>query len=132
MAASASRSIILVEDDPDAASSMVVLLTHAGHIVQTAQNGRAALEMLSKYPRPDLIVLDLAMPELDGRDFRWQQLSNERLADVPVLIVSALDDARVTAGALRADGFLAKPITASALLREVERLALVPAWVRQR
>jgi two-component system, chemotaxis family, chemotaxis protein CheY len=122
----ASRSIMVIEDDPDAAASMVILLTRAGHIVQTARNGRDALELLAHYPRPDLIVLDLAMPELDGGEFRWQQLADARIADVPVLIVSAVDDARVKASALRADGFLPKPIHSPELLAAVERVALPP------
>ncbi|HEX5660980.1 MAG TPA: response regulator [Polyangiales bacterium] len=125
MTAVPSRSIIVIEDDADAAASMIVLLTRAGHIVHAARNGQDALDLLTHYPRPDLIVLDLAMPELDGREFRWRQLGDEHLATVPVLIVSALDDARTTANALRADGYLPKPLDAVALLAEVQRIALM-------
>jgi DNA-binding response OmpR family regulator len=76
--------ILIIDDKPDVAIALRMLLERAGHEVITAENGRRGLRTFHE-TRPDLVVLDVRMPELDG----WQTLERLRdLSDVPVLMFS--------------------------------------------
>jgi DNA-binding response OmpR family regulator len=76
--------ILIIDDKPDVAIALRMLLERAGHEVITAENGRRGLRTFYE-TRPDLVVLDVRMPELDG----WQTLERLRdLSDVPVLMFS--------------------------------------------
>ena len=76
---------------------------------------RAATEL------PRLILLDLMMPVMDGWAFRAAQLADERLATIPVVILSAATDVRRHAAQLHADDYLVKPLDVPLLLDAVER-----------
>lgn len=115
-------SILIIDDDSDALESMVTALAAVGYTVSAATSGVEAVAMLPRFPRPDLIVLDIVMPGMDGVDFRWKQLADPRLADVPVILVSARDNFARVAGRLRVQGMLAKPFDAYDLVQEVERV----------
>ena len=79
-----AHRILVVDDRPDLAVTLRMLLERAGHEVLTAENGRQGLRTFFE-ARPDLVVLDVLMPELDG----WQTLERLRdLSDVPVLMFS--------------------------------------------
>src|SRR3954447_13539303 len=76
--------ILVIDDMPDIAIALRMLLERAGHEVITADNGRRGLRTFYE-TRPDLVVLDARMPELDG----WQTLERRRdVSDVPVLMCS--------------------------------------------
>jgi DNA-binding response OmpR family regulator len=99
--------ILVIDDAPDLALIMRMLLERAGHDVINADNGRRGLRRFFE-DRPDLVILDLRMPELDG----WQTLERLRdLSSVPVLIVSGQSPTADELERLRPglDGFLAKP-----------------------
>jgi two-component system chemotaxis response regulator CheY len=115
-------NVLVIDDDPDALESMVKILGGAGYVVSTATGGHEALTMLSRFPRPDLILLDIMMPDVDGVAFRWEQLAHPSIGEVPVILVSASDDCVRLAGQLRVQGTIAKPFRAEDLLREVERV----------
>src|SRR4029079_6380444 len=81
-----SESVLVVDDDGDVRALVAELLSRAGYRVSQAENGREALKTLYD-ERPDLIVLDVSMPELDG----WGTLERIReLSDVPVMMLTAL------------------------------------------
>src|SRR3954447_11785220 len=81
---SMSSRILVIDDKPDIALALRMLLERAGHEVITADNGRHGLRTFFE-TRPDLVVLDVRMPELDG----WETLERLRdLSDVPVLMFS--------------------------------------------
>jgi CheY-like chemotaxis protein len=84
--------ILVVEDDEDAREAMVALLEMKGYRAVPAGNGREALDYLHRAAAPDLIILDLWMPVMDGWEFRQEQTKNPRLADIPVIVVTALSD----------------------------------------
>jgi CheY-like chemotaxis protein len=84
--------ILVVEDDDDTREALVALLEINGFRAVPAGNGREALDYLNRAPAPDLIILDLWMPVMDGWQFRREQVSNPRFADVPVVVVTALSD----------------------------------------
>jgi CheY-like chemotaxis protein len=100
--------VLIVEDDADLRDMMAQLLLLEGVTAHTAANGREALEYLHGSARPALILLDLMMPVMDGWEFRREQQRDPRLADVPVIILSALDQTR--AGDIGEAAFMKKPL----------------------
>jgi CheY-like chemotaxis protein len=106
--------VLIVEDDEDLREMMAQLLTLEGFQAASVSNGREALDYLHATASPDVILLDLMMPVMDGWEFRRQQKADPELADVPVIVLSALDHAR--GAALQADAFLKKPLDFDRLL----------------
>jgi DNA-binding response OmpR family regulator len=110
--------VLVVDDDSDVRSLVKELLARAGYRVSDAPDGRAALKALYD-DRPDLVVLDVSMPELDG----WATLERIReLSDVPVVMLSALGAELEKVRALRggADDYITKPFGRQELLARVE------------
>jgi CheY-like chemotaxis protein len=111
--------VLIVEDDADLREMMAQLLTLEGFNAATVSNGREALAYLQSNAAPDVILLDLMMPVMDGWEFRREQQRHREMADVPVIILSALDQARATDVA--ADAFLKKPLDFDRLLELIRR-----------
>ena len=111
------RPVLIVEDDADLREMMAQLLALEGFGATTAANGREALEYLEQGDPPNVILLDLMMPVMDGWEFRRQQQSNPALANVPVIVLSALDPRR--AADVNAVEFLKKPLDFDRLLELV-------------
>jgi two-component system response regulator MprA len=114
----------IVEDDEDMRQILSQLLEYHGWPAYVASDGIEALSALQKY-RPSLILLDLAMPRMDGFAFRSAQrrLPDKRLANVPVVVVSAVDNAPQYQSKLRAAEVLVKPFEADRVLQAVENYA---------
>jgi CheY-like chemotaxis protein len=106
--------VLIVEDDEDLREMMAQLLTLEGFEAATVANGREALDYLHSARTPDVILLDLMMPVMDGWEFRRRQQADPTLAPVPVIVLSALDQAR--AAAVDAAAFLRKPLDFDRLL----------------
>jgi DNA-binding response OmpR family regulator len=111
--------ILIVEDDADLREMMAQLLTLEGFRACTVANGREALEYLSQGDKPDVILLDLMMPIMDGWEFRRQQEADATLSTVPVIVLSALDQTR--AADVNAVAFLKKPLDFDRLLELVRQ-----------
>src|SRR6266498_5235272 len=113
-------SVLVIDDDADIRALVAELLRRAGLAVEEAADGRAGLRALHQSP-PDLVVLDVTMPELDG----WATLERIRdLSDVPVLMLTARGGELDTVRGLRAgaDDYLSKPFGRQELLARVEAL----------
>jgi len=108
-------SVLLVDDDPDILESLSDVLNEEGFAVQVAQNGREALELLGAEP-PALILLDLTMPVMDGREFGARIRSCPDFASTPIILLSADRDVWSMAQDLRAAGCFSKPFDVTALL----------------
>ena len=109
--------VLVVDDDDDIREIVVELLEANGFLVEGATNGREALDRLtSSAPRPEVIVLDLLMPVMDGPSFRRAQLADADLARIPVVVVSANARVDETAAAMGVDAWLQKPFDAGKLL----------------
>jgi len=106
--------VLIVEDDGDLRDMMAQLLMLEGFQTVSVANGREALEYLHQGARPDVILLDLMMPVMDGWEFRRRQQEDPDVAGVPVIILSALDPTR--ASGVEADAFLKKPLDFDRLL----------------
>jgi len=113
----AKTTILVVEDDADALEALGDLLESHGYLVASARNGAEALEVLGRSPLPNLIVLDLLMPTMDGWEFRRRQKNDPRIAKIPVVVVSASSAAKP----IDADSILRKPVDIDRLLETVAR-----------
>lgn len=114
--------ILIVDDDDDIRESFCEVLADEGFTVGGARNGHDALEYLETHPTPNLIVLDLMMPVMDGPEFRHRQLADPRWAAIPVLVMSASDRGAEIATELGVTAFLAKPARVKELIAAVTRL----------
>lgn len=114
--------ILVVDDDRDVRESLVDALELRGYVVVEAIDGTDAIEHLrGANELPDLILLDLMMPRMNGRQFREAMVSEDRLRGVPVLVLSADVDVRTKAEAM-AVAYLAKPFHLRELLELVGNL----------
>jgi C4-dicarboxylate-specific signal transduction histidine kinase len=114
------RRLLVAEDDPTIREALVQLLTEDGYEVVTCENGFEALERLRTESTPDLIILDLLMPVMNGWQFRAAQRSDQKLAEIPVVAVSADDSPQ--AKAVHADAYLRKPLDGTELLGTIARV----------
>lgn len=112
------KSILVVEDDDDIRSALVDLLESEGYVAQSAVNGKDALERLESTEKPCLVLLDMMMPIMNGREFLDVVMKDSNLAPIPVLIVSAVADKANTEGSV---GFLKKPIDIEVVLNVVSQ-----------
>jgi DNA-binding response OmpR family regulator len=114
-----NKTILVVEDNPQAAKLLSLYLIQAGYRVLTAQSGSEALLLAQQY-RPTAITLDLLLPDMDG----WQVLSElkamPRTHNIPVVIVSVLDR-QVLGYQLGASDYLVKPVDRAELLHALRR-----------
>ena len=115
------RRVLVVEDDEGIRETLKDLLELEGYDVAVAEHGRAAIEhLLEQGPDPDVIVLDLMMPVMNGEEFRQRQLEDERWAQIPVLVISAAPPERSAAIGNR---FVKKPFNLETILGAVDDLA---------
>ena len=107
------RSVLLVDDDDDVRDSLALVLRDEGYQVETASNGKEALDKLERMPPPGLVVLDLMMPVMNG----WTTLEQMRKRQVPspVLVVSAA----VPPPPPGVSAYLRKPVDLNQLLEKV-------------
>jgi len=114
----ASRTILVVDDEPRIVELARDYLEHAGFRVITANDGRAALDV-ARHHRPDLIVLDLGLPGLDGLDVTREL---RRDGSIPIVMVTARDDEldKLLGLELGADDYLTKPFSPRELVARVK------------
>jgi CheY-like chemotaxis protein len=87
--ASTAKTILIVDDEPDVVSYLEMLLGDHGYETRSAANGQEAIE-LARRERPDLVTLDVSMPEASGTRFYREIRADPALAEVPVVIVTAV------------------------------------------
>jgi len=106
------RRILVIDDEPDLLELVRVNLVQAGYDVETAENGREALAAL-RAGRPDLVVLDLMLPDVSGTDLCRQLRADPELGDLPILMLTAKADEvdRVVGFELGADDYVTKPFS---------------------
>ena len=112
--------ILVVDDDPNIRELLMQELTEAGYRVDVASNGREALAVVRR-DRPELIVLDVMMPEMNGFDVAAVLKNDPQTMDIPIVILSIVQD-RDRGFRLGVDRYLTKPIDTDLLFREVGTL----------
>ncbi len=114
------KTILIIEDDPDISFALSSLLEFEGYSVQTAENGFAALELLKTHGPPDLILLDMMMPVMNGWQFAAEFLArHDHLC--PIIVMTAAADAEQRAADINADGWIEKPFEMNALYAVIEK-----------
>jgi two-component system cell cycle response regulator DivK len=114
------KKVLVVEDDPWIRSLMADLLAGEGYEVVEAPDGKQGLELASER-EPDVILLDLAMPEVSGLDVLHELKSSNPTRDIPVIVVSAYAMLMMGSDARRADGVIQKPFDLADLLAQVQQ-----------
>jgi CheY-like chemotaxis protein len=110
-----SATVLVVDDDFDIRDTLADVLAEEGFDAAFAADGLEALEYLSSNPKPCVILLDWMMPRCDGAAFRAAQASNPRIADIPVVLLTADANAANRATTIGAAAFLRKPVQLSVL-----------------
>ena len=116
-----TANILVVDDDADLRQTLQLLLGDSGYLVTAAASGQAALDQLLAGARPDLILLDLMMPEMNGWQFLERARDDATLAAIPIVIMTA----RKVADSLPAASqeVLRKPFDYAQLLSTIARYA---------
>jgi CheY-like chemotaxis protein len=129
--AGARRSVLIVDDGEDNRALLRTMLGELGFDCHEAQNGLEALQVAQRC-RPDVILMDLKMPGMDGFEATRLIRIIEPLKDVPVIMVSAniTEDSATACLAAGANAYLAKPIEEGELLRIMARVATIE-WLTE-
>lgn len=115
----ANGPILVVDDDPAILETVSEILDLEGYRVETAANGQEALAALERF-RPSLVLLDMRMPVLDGWGFARRL--RERGISLPILVMTAAQNARRWAEEIGAQDYVSKPFELTELLAAVERV----------
>lgn len=111
------KKILIIDDDPVVLKYLESILTDNGYEVHKAANGAEGLEMLGSI-QPDLITLDLQMPEQWGPRFYRRMTQNKAYSAIPVIVISGLTGSRYSIA--KAAGYLSKPFEPEALIQIVQ------------
>lgn len=116
--------ILVVDDEPDIIRLVVRIMESQGHLVITAQNGEQALDLANMDP-PDLIIVDLDLPQMNGLDMCKRIKAGKGTSHIPIIMMTvayvSLADAKRAAG-IGADEYIFKPFMSEVLIHNVERL----------
>ena len=120
-AAGAGRGnrILVVDDEATIRRLFQRVLQHARFDAVTAAGGAEGLQRLREDPAIGLVLLDLMMPDMDGWRFRHAQRADPRLARIPTIVVTGAETGEAVRDALRASGYVRKPVTAEQLVAAV-------------
>ena len=120
MAAEAPKKVLVVEDEPSIRNNIMLMLKVERYVASGAENGRVGLELARSDP-PDLILCDVMMPEMDGFAVLEALRAEPRLADIPFIFLTGLDDRSSTRRGMNlgADDYLPKPFTRNELMEAV-------------
>ena len=120
--ASAGPLVLVVEDDPKGADLLRIYLSEAGYTVDIARDGPEGLEKIRRLA-PAAVILDILLPKLDGWAFLTQVKADPMTREVPVIIVSVIDQ-KGKGFALGAADYLVKPVQKDELLRTLSAFSL--------
>ena len=120
------ENILIVDDEPRFAYMLADVLNEAGYDARTIDNGRDALEAAHRDP-PDLMLLDVHMPGLDGFEVASRLKADPETAAIPIIMLSAMEGrgARIIGLESGAEEYLAKPFDKAELLARIHNLLLL-------
>ncbi len=126
--ASQPATLLIVDDEPQIRKLLETLLQHEGYQTLTAGSGEEALRLVAQQP-PDLILLDIMMPGMDGYEVASQLKGDETTANIPIIMLSALSEpsARVSGLETGAEEFISKPVERVELWLRVRNLLRLKA-----
>jgi len=117
-------TILIVDDERDLVSTIQFSLEREGWRTRVAHDGRSALETAMGDPTPDLILLDLMLPDMSGTDICRELRAADRTKEIPIIMVTAKDDEidRVVGFEVGADDYVAKPFSMRELLLRIKAI----------
>lgn len=118
-----SKTILVVDDEPDILMTVSFRLKKAGYEVIVAKDGNEAIKK-AKECNPDMIILDLRLPEKDGFEVFQEIKLEESLKDKPIVFLTASSGPEIKGkiDSIRHDGFMTKPFEAAVLIKKVKSL----------
>lgn len=118
-----TKKILIVDDEANIVLSLEFLMEKAGYMVYVARNGEEALEAVDEV-KPDLILLDIMMPKVNGFDVCQQIRANPDYQDIKIIMLTAKGrEVEITKGmSLGADSYIIKPFSTRELILEVQRV----------
>jgi DNA-binding response OmpR family regulator len=119
-----SHRVVYIEDDPEMIDLVTLILNRRGYQVKGAHGGRQGLEFVSQ-DLPDLVLLDLMMPDMDGWDVYQQLKASESTRQIPVIVITAKSQAidRVLGLHIaKVDDYISKPFRPQELLDSIDRV----------
>ncbi len=117
-----TKRILVVDDLPDNSFLLQIFLEVEGYQVEVAHSGQSALTMIDAAP-PNLILLDVMMPEMDGFEVTRRIRQNPQLPFIPIVLVTGYEEPIAAEGfELGANGFLRKPVQFQDLLEQIQTL----------
>ncbi len=119
-----AAKVLIVDDDREMVELIQLFLDNAGYQTVTAVSGEAALDIASR-ELPDLILLDIMMPKIDGWEVFRSIRNDPQTRDIPVAFITARTqniDKMIGLTVMKADGYITKPFGKKELLEEVERI----------
>ncbi len=122
---SEKKTILVVEDDQDILSTLKIFLESEDYHTLTAENGFEAMKLMETHSLPNLILLDMKMPVMDGWQFAIEFISkHDHLC--PIVVMTAAADAEQRAKDISAIGWVAKPFKLDELLKTIKRFEKQP------
>ncbi len=115
------HSVLIVEDDDDIRETLGELINDEGYTVTTAANGEKGLASLREDHLPDLILVDLMMPRMSGKEFILKAREIEKAKNIPIIVMSALNLSDIKASELDVAGHLKKPLAIDELFSMMNR-----------
>lgn len=113
--------VLIIDDEPDVRQLFQDILHDAGFEALSAESGAEGLTLLRQDPQIRVILLDLLMPEMDGWRFRHHQLSHEKFAQIPTVIITGAPLGSAAHDQLQAADYLSKPVPRERLIAVVAR-----------
>lgn len=117
------KTILIVDDEKDLVDLMAVMLETQGFVVMKAFSGEEAITKLEEQ-KPDIILLDIMMPQMSGYEFCQKIKGDDRHKSIPVILVTAKvqSEDQKRGKEAGADGFITKPYEYSQLIQEIQKL----------
>jgi twitching motility two-component system response regulator PilG len=117
------KKILIVEDEESLLKLESILLTTKGYLVQGATSGRSALESVAEEP-PDLILLDIMLPEIDGFEVCRRLKSSPKTRHIPIILLTAKKTPEDVARGeeVGADQYITKPFKSAMVMESIEKL----------
>jgi CheY-like chemotaxis protein len=121
-----AKTILVIDDEPDVVTYLQTLLEDSGYVVVAAKDGQDAMNKVQR-SRPDLITLDITMPEKSGVRFYREMKEDDQLKDIPIIIVTGISEDFERFISTRKqvpppEGYVQKPIDKAEMLELVGRL----------
>ena len=113
-------TVLVVDDDAEIRQALAELLEDEEYEVLLAANGKEALDLVANGPRPDVILLDVMMPVMDGWHFLSARLKHPELVEVPIIIISAGQEAEREARKVGVFEVAKKPLHVDDLIQRIE------------